>query len=174
MSVKKITQETGVAIREIDFCDPQGGKRVCDRKAATIKGQMRIYGNEGHNIEDATQMKTAIESSNRLGPISDVVTVVGSVPPRIDNGECTWQGVSLLNNFEITDPGVRVWRAYLKQPGNKGTFKEMVSRMRKKEPIQASQSEHVEDNRADDGTMEEGHEGLFSALSQTARDHFST
>ena len=88
-----------------------------------------------------------------------------------------------INNFEITDPGVRVWRAYgigtgkllksenlsslpshntvtcLKQPGNKGTFKEMISG--KKEPIQASQSEHVEDNRADDGTMEEGHEGLF-------------
>ena len=36
LSVKKITQETEVAIREIDFCDPQGGKRVCDRKAATI------------------------------------------------------------------------------------------------------------------------------------------
>ena len=109
LSVKKITQETGIAIREIDFCDLQGGKRVCDRKAATIKGQMRIYGNEGHNIEDATQMKTAIESSNRL---SDLVTVVGSVPPRIDNGENTWQGVSLLNNFEITDAEVRVWRAY--------------------------------------------------------------
>ena len=70
---------------------------------------MRIYGNEGHNIEGATQMKTAIESSNRL---LDVVTVVGSVPPRIDNGECTCQDVSLLNNFEITDAGVRVWRAY--------------------------------------------------------------
>ena len=35
----------------------------------------------------------------------------------------------------------------------------MVSR--KKEPIQASQSEQVEEHRADDGTMEEGHEGLF-------------
>ena len=36
LSVKKITQETGVDISEIDFCDPQGGKRVFDRKAATI------------------------------------------------------------------------------------------------------------------------------------------
>ena len=35
----------------------------------------------------------------------------------------------------------------------------MVSR--KKEPIQASQSEQVEEHRVDDGTMEEGHEGLF-------------
>ena len=35
----------------------------------------------------------------------------------------------------------------------------MVSR--KKEPIQASQSEQVEEHRADDGPMEEGHEGLF-------------
>ena len=39
LSVKKITQETGltgVAFSEIDYCDPQLGKRVCDRKAATI------------------------------------------------------------------------------------------------------------------------------------------
>ena len=88
-----------------------------------------------------------------------------------------------LNKFEITDAGVRVWRAYgigtgkllksenlsslpshntvtcLQQPGNKRTFKEMVSR--KKEPIQASQSEQVEEHRADDGTIEEGQEGLF-------------
>ena len=35
----------------------------------------------------------------------------------------------------------------------------MVSR--KKEPIQASQSEQVEEHRADDGTAEEGHEGLL-------------
>ena len=35
----------------------------------------------------------------------------------------------------------------------------MVSR--KKEPIQASQLEQVEEHRADDGTMEEGYEGLF-------------
>ena len=104
-----ITQGIRVAIKGIYFCDPQGGKGVCVRNAATIKGQMRIYGNEGYNIEDAAPMKTAIESSKRL---PDVVTVAGSVPPRIDNGECTWQGVSLLNNFEITDVGVRVWRAY--------------------------------------------------------------
>ena len=86
MTVKEITQETRVAIKGIDFCNPQGGRGVCDRKAVKIKGQMRIYGNEGHNIEDAAQMRIALQSSNTL---LDAVTVVGSVPRRIDNGECT-------------------------------------------------------------------------------------
>ena len=62
----------------------------------------------------------------------------------------------------------------LQQPGNKGTFREMVSR--KKEPIQVLQSEQVEDYRADDRAMEGGHEGQFFCPEpiKTARDHFNT
>ena len=44
----------------IDFSDPQGGKRSCDRKAATIKSHMRTHLNSGHDIETASQMMMAI------------------------------------------------------------------------------------------------------------------
>ena len=36
-----------------DFSDPQGGKGVCDRKAATIKGDVGRYVNEGNNVINA-------------------------------------------------------------------------------------------------------------------------
>ena len=67
-----------IELKRFDFSDPQGGKGSCDRKAAPIKSQMRTHLNCGHDIETASQMMTAIESS---GGISDVrVTVSGSQP----------------------------------------------------------------------------------------------
>lgn len=33
----------GVTIKRLDFCDPQGGKDACDRKAATVKAHMKVY-----------------------------------------------------------------------------------------------------------------------------------
>ena len=34
---KLISQQHGVSVRQMDFCDSQAGKGACDRKAATIK-----------------------------------------------------------------------------------------------------------------------------------------
>ncbi|CAH3124819.1 unnamed protein product, partial [Pocillopora meandrina] len=45
-----------------DFSDPQGGKGICDRQAATIKGDIGRYVNEGNDVTTAIQLKTAIES----------------------------------------------------------------------------------------------------------------
>ena len=36
----------GVAVVRNDFSDPQGGKGICDRKAATIKEDVGRYVNE--------------------------------------------------------------------------------------------------------------------------------
>ncbi|KAK3751009.1 hypothetical protein QZH41_020167 [Actinostola sp. cb2023] len=47
------SQVCGVTIKRMDFCDPQGGKGACDRKAATVKSHMKIYLNSGNNIENA-------------------------------------------------------------------------------------------------------------------------
>ena len=54
--------EEGVKIRRLDFSDPQGGRAACDRKAATIKSNMRFYHNAGNNIETPEQMRDAILS----------------------------------------------------------------------------------------------------------------
>ena len=47
----------GVKVERFDFSDPQGGKGEADRQAATIKGHIGIYLNEGHDVNSPAQMK---------------------------------------------------------------------------------------------------------------------
>ena len=57
-----ISQSSGINIARIDFNDPQGGKGVADRLAATCKAHIRRYVNEGNDVTTADQMKEAINS----------------------------------------------------------------------------------------------------------------
>ncbi|KXJ10765.1 hypothetical protein AC249_AIPGENE5503 [Exaiptasia diaphana] len=58
---RQIAKKNNITLCQVDYLDPQGGKGPCDRKAATIKGHIKIYLNEGHDVETAEQMVTAIE-----------------------------------------------------------------------------------------------------------------
>jgi len=62
ISAKLAGDAVGVAVVRNDFSDPQGGKRVCDRKAATIKGDVGRNVNEDSVVINALQLKTAIKS----------------------------------------------------------------------------------------------------------------
>ena len=77
IGAKVVGDEARVTLKRMDFSDPQGGKGVCDRKAATIKSHMHIYLNEGNDIENAVQMKAAIESSGGVpaGFVQKIVTI---------------------------------------------------------------------------------------------------
>ena len=50
----------------IDFCDPQGGKGPCDRKAAQIKTHVKQYINQGHSVTTPADLKKAIESDEGI------------------------------------------------------------------------------------------------------------
>ena len=65
--------------------------------------------NEGNDIQTAQQMKVAINSN---GGVSDAlpVQVEDSAEPEASN--ISWSGISYLNNFEFTEPGLQVWRSY--------------------------------------------------------------
>ena len=49
--------KTGASVHRVDFSDPQGGIGACDRKAATIKAQVRRHINEGHDVQNASEFK---------------------------------------------------------------------------------------------------------------------
>lgn len=116
LSLNKISEESGVNIKRIDFSDPQGGKGCCDRKSATIKAHIRIYINEGHDVENPRQMQQAIESRGGLqGVVVYIISVhkvQESQKPQIKE-----EKISLLNNFEFTVAGLKIWRAYNIGPG---------------------------------------------------------
>ena len=99
----------GVAVVINNFSDPQGGKGVCDGKAATIKGRyVGRYVNEGNDVINALQFKTAIESGQET--TGEKASYVAAKPSSTFN--IKWDGISLLNNFEYDESGVRVWRAF--------------------------------------------------------------
>ena len=63
LSVQRIATKNNINVCHVDYSDPQGGKGPCDRKAATIKSHIKIYLNEGHDVETAEQMVQAIKSA---------------------------------------------------------------------------------------------------------------
>ena len=102
-------QQFGVNIKRLDFSDPQGGKGPCDRKAATIKSHMRIHLNSGNDIETPAQMVDAILSSGGVPAVNITLCESITVP---NMPLLKVEGVSLLNNVEYNDDGIRVWKAY--------------------------------------------------------------
>ena len=70
---------------------------------------MKIFHDEGNNIELASDMKAAILSSGGV----PAVNVAVSGPP--DDSECPKvgiKGVSFYTNVEYTRDGFKVWKAY--------------------------------------------------------------
>ena len=60
---------TGITLSRVDFSDPQRGKGPCDRKAATIKAHVRRFINEGHDVQTAEDLETAMLSGGGLTAI---------------------------------------------------------------------------------------------------------
>ncbi|KAK3731624.1 hypothetical protein QZH41_015888, partial [Actinostola sp. cb2023] len=113
VGMQQLAKKHQVRIR-MDFSDPQGGKGPCDRKAATVKNHMRVFLNSGHDIENADQVKTAIESN---GGIAGVRVMLCGPPDLTKTAPVKWEGVSLINNFVYEEHGMMVWRAYGVGPG---------------------------------------------------------
>ena len=107
--IRQLAVKHNVSVR-IDFSDPQGGKGPCDRKAASIKNHMQSYLNSGHDISNAQDMETAIESS---GGVPGVATVLcGSLNIPDPNPFPKWDGISLINDIQFNSEEMKVWRAY--------------------------------------------------------------
>lgn len=110
LSLKEVGERTGVKPVRYDFSDPQAGKDICDRKAASMKAHIKRWVNEKHNVLSAEDMKTALESHGGIkGCRAAVVEVDGTKETNSDN---KIQGISLLNNFKYEKSGIRVWKAY--------------------------------------------------------------
>ena len=62
LSCQVISSCTGIEIKRIDFSDPQGGKDAADRLAATCKNHVRTFINEGNDVTNAEQLKSALLS----------------------------------------------------------------------------------------------------------------
>ncbi|XP_063436619.1 uncharacterized protein LOC134718051 [Mytilus trossulus] len=102
-----------VQCKRMDFADPQGGKSICDRKAAHVKSYIRRYVNEGNDVCTAMDFKNALMKSN----IKKVSVVVALQPPKSDSKKkeptvFKLPKITTVNNFSFKNGGVQVWRQY--------------------------------------------------------------
>ena len=72
-SASTIKKEVGIRVAEIGFSDPLGGKGPTDRMAATTKGHITRFINEGNNVTYAKEMENAILSHGGLPGIRVVM-----------------------------------------------------------------------------------------------------
>ena len=80
----------------------QGGKGVCDRKATTIKGDIGRYVNEGNDVIDVLQFKTAIKAGQGTTGVRG--SYVAAKPGRIFNVK--WDGKAystIVNMMKVPD-----------------------------------------------------------------------
>ncbi|VDI15288.1 Hypothetical predicted protein, partial [Mytilus galloprovincialis] len=75
-----INGEENIKVVQMDFADPQGGKSICDRRAAHIKSAIRKYVNEGHDVCTAADFKKALQICSLRN-----VAVVVALPPESCN-----------------------------------------------------------------------------------------
>eukprot|EP00058_Branchiostoma_floridae_P002763 XP_002588251.1 hypothetical protein BRAFLDRAFT_124704 [Branchiostoma floridae] len=94
---------------------PTRGKGSCDRQAATVKSHIKTWINEGHDVETAEEFKIAVESR---GGIPGVKVFLCEVGAGVAATSVKLDGIIKLNNFEFSDAGLRVWRAYNIGEGN--------------------------------------------------------
>ena len=187
VGAKLISQQHGVSVRRMDFCDSQAGKGACDRKAATIKSHMKIFLNSGSNIESAEEMKNAILSSGGVPSVN--VTVSG--PPEVSTFPTVrLEGVSTISNIEYSEEGLRVWKAYKIGPGKliqweklgvqpnaeiprlsaidcntcgeNAQFKTVTSKKAKTPPKQANTTGPSDSPSSNESSSDESNVGLFS------------
>ena len=112
VGASKAGQRHGVSVKRLDFCDPQGGKGACDRKAASIKAHMRIHLNEGHDIESGEQMVSAMKSA---GGVTGLNVTLCDASPSAPYGKL--DGVSSISNVQYSQSSLRIWKAYNIGPG---------------------------------------------------------
>ena len=85
-----ISSSTGIEIKRIDFSDPQGGKGAADRLAVTCKNDVRTFINEGNDVTNAEQLKSALLSHGGIEGVR--VAVMQSVEEEavVDDNRHYW------------------------------------------------------------------------------------
>jgi len=105
LSTSTLYKATGIWIKSMDFCDPQGGKGPCDRMAAVIKCLIRCFINQKNNCTTAVEFCKAASYTKGLEIHACTIDV-----QNVEKIE--WPGISSFHNIQYTSDEVRVWRSW--------------------------------------------------------------
>ncbi|CAC5392036.1 unnamed protein product [Mytilus coruscus] len=97
-----------ITVNRMDFSDPQGGKSICDRKAAHVKACIRRYVNEGNNVITAIEFKSAVEKT-----MKNVKVVVALPPSPIKSSKTSKiENISFMYNFFFSNNEITAWKQF--------------------------------------------------------------
>ncbi|KAK3085974.1 hypothetical protein FSP39_011508, partial [Pinctada imbricata] len=147
-TVPIINEKSSVKITRVDFSDPQGGKSICDRKAAHIKGHIRRYVNEGKNVVTANDFKEAVKS------MPNVKVIVCSPSPKTSFKSAKIEAINSLNNFYFDEHTITVWKQFDVGAGHTYTYADLGIDARKQLPAMKVLSESTLMKRSKPGTIQ--------------------
>lgn len=113
-AMRDIGERVGVSVERYDFSEPQSGKDVCDRILCPMKGAIRRYCNEGHDILSAMDMHNALQERSVLG-CTAAVCRVNETNKDLDVKKL--HQFSTMHDFRYEIGGLRVWKAFQVGPG---------------------------------------------------------
>ena len=122
-SLSDVGDRLGVQVKGYDYSEPVYGKDVCDRILCPMKSSIRCYCDEGHDINCAADMRTALLER----PVRGVTASVCAIDEEKKNLKVNKiHGFSKLHNFKYDEKGLRVWKAYDIGPGKLIPFDDLV------------------------------------------------
>ena len=113
-AVRNVGERVGISIARYDFSEPQFGKDICDRILCPMKGAIRRYCNEGHDILSAQDMHSALKERQVKGSTAAVCEIDETVK---DLEIKKIEGISAFHNFKYEESGLRMWKAFGVGPG---------------------------------------------------------
>ncbi|XP_063412207.1 uncharacterized protein LOC134694977 [Mytilus trossulus] len=115
--IQQCNKDFPIKIKQYNFSEAQAGKDLCDSKTGSCRLHIFKYANEGHDILNTNDMKTALESHGGVkGTQACIVSVNQEVEPKI---RTKIPGISTFNNFTFLDDGIVVKKAYNVGSGKK-------------------------------------------------------
>ncbi|XP_062575515.1 uncharacterized protein LOC134237441 [Saccostrea cucullata] len=105
-------------IREYNFSEVQSGKDLCDSRTGTCRMHILKYANEGNDVENADQLKKALESHGGVKNTFITLIDISTENHPVLSGTIRNFKISQMNNFVFEEEGIRVFRAYGIGPGH--------------------------------------------------------
>ena len=113
-SLYKICKTNGIALRHLDYNEPQKGKDQCDRDSAVARNVLRCFVDVGNDIVSAEAIHKALTMSKMKNTKVSVVS--------FDKSKCsinadTIPNISIYHSMEFSDNGMKLWCYYGTESG---------------------------------------------------------
>lgn len=114
--IHKLSTESRIFIKRLDFSEAQAGKGPCDRASAWVKRNVRLYAAENHHCRTAEEF---VACANSYQGVKSATIILGHL--EVENRpKPKIAGINQLNNFEFQENGnIIAWRSYKIGAGKK-------------------------------------------------------